>query len=340
MTNQDDMIKLIRSISGQANVLTIPRVYIGFTKSHRAALFLSQCVYWSDRSRLPDGWFYKSFREWHEELGLNQHAVETCVKTLKAGEWLHTKIETVQKSPTTFYRADLDKIATSIRLYLSDHHIEEPYIAETAKYGDEHLEEPAKSIKQKTISPSIKQKLSSEITGIVHPDFIAACARLKAAYPTDYAKAAPVLIEADDHPYRLHVRLAAMPPDFIERLSAALREVNPRRSYKITYQTNGTGHAAEHGTPEPAISAPDPYAPTEAQLQTWRNIIDELSFDVQPNTRKAYIDPARVVSVNGNWTIEVPSPEWWTNNMTRSLKRVYRKLTGESTEFVFVEPLR
>lgn len=164
MTNQDDMIKLIKSISGQANILTIPRVYIGFTKSHRAALFLSQCVYWSDRSRLPDGWFYKSFREWHDELGLNQHAVETCVKTLKAGEWLHTKIETVATSPTTFYRADLDQIAISIRSYLSDPHIAETYIAETAKYDEEHLAETAKLIKRKTISTSIKQKLSSETT--------------------------------------------------------------------------------------------------------------------------------------------------------------------------------
>lgn len=89
--------------------------------------------------------------------------------------------------------------------------------------------------------------------------------------------------------------------------------------------------------PDPAGAAPDPYAPNEEQLQTWHAIISELSFDAKPNTYKAYIEPARVISVNGNWTIATPAPEWWRNNMSTSVKRIYKKLTGEVTEFVFVE---
>ncbi len=143
MTNQDDMIKLIKSISGQANILTIPRVYIGFTKSHRAALFLSQCVYWSDRSCKQDGWFYKSFREWRDELGLNQHAVEYCVKVCLEGGWLETKIARVGIRDTSFYRPNLEKIAESIQSTL----------AATANVA------AAKVRKQPPIRSSIKQKL-------------------------------------------------------------------------------------------------------------------------------------------------------------------------------------
>lgn len=187
--------------------------------------------------------------------------------------------------------------------------------------------------------PSFDPSADPSINGISHPDFDAACDRLKSAYQIDYAQAAPVLIESDDKPYRLHVRLEWLPPDFIDRMAAALREVNPRRSYKITYQTNGTGRAVEQGEREPP-AAPDPYAPTDEQLQVWHCILSELSIDVRPNTYKAYIEPARVVSVNGNWMIATPSPEWCKNNIAKSVKRIYRKLTGEVTEFVFVEPRR
>lgn len=153
MTNQDDMIRLIKSISGQANVLTIPRVYIAFTKSHRAALFLSQCVYWSDRSREPGGWFYKSFRDWREELGLNQHAVETCVSTLTKGLWLETKVEKLTVRLTTFYRPNLEKISESIQATLAESAIVETAIVETAKVHQ-----------RKTLMSSIKQRLPSETT--------------------------------------------------------------------------------------------------------------------------------------------------------------------------------
>jgi len=156
MSNQDDITKLIKSISGQANILTIPRIYIRLTKSHRSALFLSQSVYWSDKSNHGDGWFYKSYREWRDELGLNQHAVETCVKTLEEGGWLETKVDRVGIRETRFYRPILGKIAESIKSTL----------AESAKVtlAESAIEETSKVPKRKTIRSSIKHRLPSETT--------------------------------------------------------------------------------------------------------------------------------------------------------------------------------
>lgn len=168
-----------------------------------------------------------------------------------------------------------------------------------------------------------------------HPDFSRACSILQSSHPADYAAADPVLLEADEKPYRLHVLLAAIPPDFMAHLSDALREVNPRRNYRLTYQTAGASRASQ--AEAQSEEAPDPYAPTAEYLALWQSIVSELSFDAKPNTRRSYIEPARPVSVNGNWTIAVPSVEWWQNNMRLTLKRIYKKLTGESTDFVFVE---
>jgi hypothetical protein len=187
MSNQDDLTNLIKAISGQANILTIPRVYVAFTKSHRSALFLSQCVYWSDRTSNSEGWFYKSFRQWKDELGLNQHAVVTCVKTLTQGGWLETKLDKVGIRDTTFYRPIFNKISESIQSTL----------AETSNV------ETAKVRKRKTITSTIKQRLPTKTT------------KERAAKPRD-----PLL----DHPAVVTYReIMHLTPNTVQRQALAER---------------------------------------------------------------------------------------------------------------------
>lgn len=142
MSNRQ-LIALLREISGQENALTIPRVYIRLLKSHRAALFLSQCVFWSDKSHRGDGWFYKSFREWREETDLHQHTIERIVVQLKKRGYLDTEIGRANgPSPVTFYRPNLEKIAADI--------------------AGPDIATPAKSTKPKRIYSSIPQSLTSK----------------------------------------------------------------------------------------------------------------------------------------------------------------------------------
>lgn len=41
-----------------------------------AALFIAQCVYLSDRSALNNGWFWKSYPEWENELGFTRREID------------------------------------------------------------------------------------------------------------------------------------------------------------------------------------------------------------------------------------------------------------------------
>lgn len=50
--------------------------------SASAAQFLSQAVYWTERT--SDGWFYKTESEWEEEIGLSSKEVRTARKSLSA----------------------------------------------------------------------------------------------------------------------------------------------------------------------------------------------------------------------------------------------------------------
>jgi hypothetical protein len=112
MSNQAYIVKLIKEISGQANVLTIPRIYITLTKSHRAALFLSQCVYWSDKSKDAEGWFYKTYSQWKEEIGIPRGGIETASKAV--GRWVEVKFARVNGHPKNHYRVNLDVLVSDI----------------------------------------------------------------------------------------------------------------------------------------------------------------------------------------------------------------------------------
>lgn len=64
--------------------IAFQRSFVRLTGSINAALMLSQAVYWSTRSTLPNGWFYKTRDEWEEETGLSRYEQEGARKILIA----------------------------------------------------------------------------------------------------------------------------------------------------------------------------------------------------------------------------------------------------------------
>lgn len=63
------------------------RVFVTLTGSVKAAILLSQAMYWQKRAKRNDGWWYKTAEEWEEETGLSRRELETarrdCEKYLK-----------------------------------------------------------------------------------------------------------------------------------------------------------------------------------------------------------------------------------------------------------------
>lgn len=112
MSNQQVIFNLIKAVSGQSNILTIPRVFIDIAGDLESALFLSQCVYWSDKSSASDGWFYKTHNEWEQEIGLSYFQVKRVVK--KLGRFIETKIKRANAAPTVHYRVKLDELTNAI----------------------------------------------------------------------------------------------------------------------------------------------------------------------------------------------------------------------------------
>ena len=67
------------------------RPFVRVTKSIKAGLFLSQCVYWSKRTKDEEGWFWKTQEEWFDEIGLTRRELENCRLILKNLDILEEK---------------------------------------------------------------------------------------------------------------------------------------------------------------------------------------------------------------------------------------------------------
>lgn len=56
------------------------RIFVALTGSVKAAILLSQALYWQKRAKQKDGWWYKTAEEWQDETGLTRHEQETARK--------------------------------------------------------------------------------------------------------------------------------------------------------------------------------------------------------------------------------------------------------------------
>ncbi|MCS3433679.1 conserved phage C-terminal domain-containing protein [Klebsiella sp. BIGb0407] len=124
MSTNNRIFDVVQAMSGQKNVIVIPRPYLKFFGSDQQAFplaaLLNQIVFWSGvDSSCGDGWFYKSHREMGADLEvLSEDQVLRLVgkieKKYLAGI-IETKSQKVNGTPTTHYRIiDSDALISKI----------------------------------------------------------------------------------------------------------------------------------------------------------------------------------------------------------------------------------
>ena len=114
MGNYDDIKSVISTFSGTERHITVPRVYLEMLGDFNTAAFLNQLIFWSDKTRRSDGYFYKTYTEWNEELLLSEYQVRRSAKILKEQGFIDTKLKKANGSPTLHYKVNMDKLSESI----------------------------------------------------------------------------------------------------------------------------------------------------------------------------------------------------------------------------------
>ena len=100
---QKQLFSFLSNTFGQANVLTIPTLLLKrLNGNHSAALFLSQLVYWTDKTK--NGWIFKTYEDWEAELFLKEKKVRAIKNELEALGIIETKIKQINGAPVLHYR--------------------------------------------------------------------------------------------------------------------------------------------------------------------------------------------------------------------------------------------
>jgi hypothetical protein len=114
LSNYSAIREIVKRFSGQENVFTVPKVYVEYTGDLTTAVLLNQIVFYSDKSKRTDGFFYKTYKEWEEEVCLSERQVRHSVNKLKDKGVVETKLMKANGSPTVHYRLNYDKLVDSI----------------------------------------------------------------------------------------------------------------------------------------------------------------------------------------------------------------------------------
>jgi len=101
---QQKVFDIVQSVTGEKNVLAIPREFIKLTGDLPSGVFLAQLVYWSDKGSRKDGFIYKTSKEWQEEIFLSDYSLRKARKILEELGLLETKTKKANGNPTVHYK--------------------------------------------------------------------------------------------------------------------------------------------------------------------------------------------------------------------------------------------
>jgi hypothetical protein len=132
MDYQKKFEQVIAAYSGQHNILVVPRVLIEFIGSYEGAVLLNQMLYWSGKT--SDGWFWKTYEQWKEELALSEYQVRKMVKKFQQMGFLETKFKKAYDRPVIYYKIDLDKL---VECYENITKVELPQLTNLRVEGEE-----------------------------------------------------------------------------------------------------------------------------------------------------------------------------------------------------------
>ncbi len=116
------IFEIVQSMSGQRNSITIPVPYLDFffgdQQAHALGAVLNQLVFWSGKSDLKDGWFYKEHSEMASEIrGVTEDQVQRMVNKI-CTRWLPGIIEKQQRqvngTKKTHYRVHGDALIAAL----------------------------------------------------------------------------------------------------------------------------------------------------------------------------------------------------------------------------------
>lgn len=110
----NEIRQVLAQLSGHDRIVTIPKLYIEITGDLAESILLNQIVFYSDKSKREDGYFYKKYEDWADEVCLTERQVRHAAKKLISKGLIETKVLKANGNPTVHYKLCFDKLVNWI----------------------------------------------------------------------------------------------------------------------------------------------------------------------------------------------------------------------------------
>lgn len=108
--NDDEQVHLLKTLLQPP--IAFHRVFAAIAHGAAAGLLLSQAFYWAQRTKHKDGWFFKTEKEWTNEIALTRYELATARKALRTLGFLEEKRKGVPAR--LWYRVDMLAVTKAV----------------------------------------------------------------------------------------------------------------------------------------------------------------------------------------------------------------------------------
>jgi hypothetical protein len=95
------------------------RCFVTITGSVTASVMLSQAFYWSKRTTIAGGWFWKTQEQWNDETGLSRYEQESARKNLRDLGIFEEKKKGIPAK--LYFRLDTERLYELLEISTKDH---------------------------------------------------------------------------------------------------------------------------------------------------------------------------------------------------------------------------
>ena len=120
MSNFNAMKATLQALTGHQNMIATPKALVELVGELDGGTLLSQLIYYSDKGKRRDGFFYKTYDEWYSEIFMSEYRIRKWVKVFQDAGWLETKIKKANGNPTVHYRFNFDTFSVSFLEFLKE----------------------------------------------------------------------------------------------------------------------------------------------------------------------------------------------------------------------------
>lgn len=107
-----NLFDTIRAFTGHDNKVSIERVYCeAMGRDLAGGMFVSELIFWCDKGKRTDGFFYRTAAEWEDRIYLSTYQVKKYTQMCVDFGWLETKLMRANGSPTVHYKVDSEKFS-------------------------------------------------------------------------------------------------------------------------------------------------------------------------------------------------------------------------------------